>query len=123
MPTRFFTRNFFMKVTFVTYSEPGFNISLQENLLRFSGKIERFDYSALEHFFEQVEEALPDHDCLVDMTGLLYLNSRGLRTFVNYILKSNHAFTLRINNSAMWQKQSLPMLKFLRPERITIVTE
>ena len=105
----------------MTYSEPGFTISLQENLLQFSGKIERFDYSALEHFLEQVEEALPDHDCFVDLTELSYLNSRGLRTFVNYILKSNHAFTLRINNSAMWQKQSFPMLKFLRPERITIV--
>ena len=111
-----------MKVARVTYSELGFTISFQDGFLRFSGKMEQVDYSALEQFFEQIDKALSDgQECVVDLTELSYLNSRGLRTFVNYILKSTHIFTLRINNGASWQKQSLPMLKFLRPERITIV--
>ncbi len=105
----------------VSYSEPGFDIFFEENTLRFSGKMEMVAYMMFEKFLDSLEEVIsPDRVCLIDFTELTYLNSRGFRTLVRFLLSSAHTFELTINNKTTWQSQSLPMLEQLRPQRISI---
>jgi len=105
----------------LSYSEPGFDIFFEKNMLRFTGKMEMFAYLAFESFLRELEEKIsPAEACLIDFTELSYLNSRGFRTLVNYFLSSSHIFVLRINQKVTWQSQSLPMLVQLRPNRISI---
>ena len=105
----------------LTYSEPGFDIHFEKNLLRFSGKMEQVAYRMFEAFLDQLEQVIsPTEACIVDFTELSYLNSRGFRTLSNYLLSSTHTFVLRINTHITWQSQSLPMLTQLRPQRISL---
>ena len=105
----------------LTYSEPGFDIHFEKNLLRFSGKMEQVAYMMFEKFLKQLEPAIsPTEPCIIDFTELSYLNSRGFRTLSNYLLSSRHTFVLRIDKHITWQNQSLTMLTQLRPQRISL---
>jgi hypothetical protein len=106
----------------MNYSEPGFEITLTNNTLIFSGKLEKSDYTDIDKFLREVDQALKDALCIIDLANLSFLNSSGIRSLATFMLGSPKKFEIQINNTITWQTESIPTLTFLKPEGITIAS-
>ncbi len=104
----------------MNYSEPGFEITLTENVLHCSGKLEKSNYTDIDQFLREVDHALQAEVCVIDLTELHFLNSSGIKTLATFMLGSPKKFEIRVNDSITWQTQSIPALTFLKPNQITV---
>jgi hypothetical protein len=104
------------------YSEQDFSITLTGNILTFSGKLEKSDYSGIDAFLRDVDQAISDRLCAIELRELTFLNSSGIRSLATFILGSPKNFELHINKSLTWQTESIPALKHLKPKGITVVS-
>ena len=78
----------------------------------------------------RVHEALLQNNAkniFLDMLNLTFMNSNGIRSLINWIMKLNELpedkkYTVHIiaNNSIAWQESTLPVLKKLFPDSIVI---
>lgn len=105
----------------MNYSEQDFSITLERNVLTFSGKLEKSNYSDVDAFLRKVDQTLSDSTCILDLQKLAFLNSSGIRSLATFILGSPKSFELHINKSITWQTESIPALKHLKSKGITIV--
>ena len=104
----------------MNYSEQGFEITLTENVLLCSGKLEKSNYTDVDRFLREVDQSLHAELCIIDLTTLSFLNSSGIKSLATFMLGSPKKFEIRINDSITWQTQSIPALTFLKPNQITI---
>jgi hypothetical protein len=105
----------------MNYSEPGFEITLSDKTLEFSGSLEKADYTPVDTFLKQADQAIAGDACVIDMQKLSFLNSSGIKALATFILGSPKTFEVRINPEISWQKESIPTLTFLK-NGITIVS-
>ncbi len=106
----------------MNYSESGFEITLNNNTLSFSGTLEKMEYAEVDAFLRGVDQMLTETTCVVDLTKLSFLNSSGIRALATFLLGSPKHFELRVNNTITWQKESIPALTCLKPDGIKIVS-
>jgi len=106
----------------VTYSETGCQITLTGNTLVFSGKLEQSNYEKVDAFLRDIDQALTTPTCVMDLTQLAFLNSSGIRSLATFMLGSPKQFELRIHPTITWQQESIPVLTYLKPNAIRIVT-
>lgn len=104
------------------YSEPGFEITLTDNVLAFSGKLEKSDYTEIDNFLRGVDQALHAATCIIEITQLTFLNSSGIKCLATFMLGSPKQFEIRINPDITWQTESIPALAMLKPNGITIAS-
>ncbi len=105
----------------MNYSETGFNIQLSENILAFSGSLEKHDYTEIDKFLKQVDQSLSSEVCQIELSELSFLNSSGIRSIASFILGSSKQFEIRINNEITWQEESIPTLTYLIPGKVRIL--
>lgn len=98
----------------MTYSDTGFTIALDGNTLKFSGKLERSDYSEIDAFLRKTEQQITEGPCVIDLTAMTFLNSSGIRSLATFVLGSKHPFQIRINSAVTWQAESIPALANLK---------
>ncbi len=106
----------------MNYSEPGFEITLNESTLTFSGKLEKLEYAEVDAFLRGVDQVLSKQTCVIDLFNLSFLNSSGIRALATFMLGSPKMFELKVNNNITWQKESIPVLTCLKPDGIKIVS-
>ena len=106
----------------MSYSEPGFEITLRENSLTFSGKLEKSDYSEVDTFLRKVDQTLSSGTCVIDLTNLTFLNSSGIRSLATFILGSPKTFEIHINKTITWQTGSISTLAHLKSKGIEVVS-
>lgn len=104
------------------YSEPGFELTLTENVLAFSGKLEKSDYTDIDKFLRSVDQSLRTTTCVIELTKLSFLNSSGIKCLATFMLGSPKQFEIRVNNNVTWQTESIPALAMLKPNGITVVS-
>lgn len=104
------------------YTESGFEITLTDNVLSFSGKLEKSDYAEIDSFLRDVDQTLRAATCIIELTQLTFLNSSGIKCLATFMLGSPKQFEIRINPSITWQTESIPALAMLKPNGITIVS-
>jgi hypothetical protein len=103
------------------YSEKGFTIELDGNVLEFSGKLEKMDYTEVDGFLRSVDSAVSANECILKFERLAYLNSSGIRAVASFVIESSKTFVIHIDKSITWQKTNIPVLETLKPDRIRIV--
>lgn len=106
----------------MTYSDTGFEITLTNNTLVFSGKLERSDYTEIDDFLRKVDQAITESSCSIDLTKMIFLNSSGIRSLATFILGSPKSFEIQINKESTWQTESIPVLQHLKSKGITIIS-
>ena len=104
----------------MTYSEAGFQIVLTNNVVEFSGKLEKSNYEKVDVFLRNIDQTVSAPTCILDLTQLSFLNSSGIRSLATFMLGSPKQFELRINPEITWQKESIPTLTYLKPNAIRI---
>ena len=104
------------------YSEKGFAIELKGNILEFSGKLEKMDYSEVDQFLREVDAAIQGDLCVIRFNTLAYLNSSGIRAVASFVIESSKRFDIIIDKSITWQKTNIPVLETLKPDRIKVIS-
>lgn len=96
-------------------------IELKNNIIRFSGKLDKSDYSDVSDFLKKAEEQIPGDEITIDLKDLIHLNSSGIRTIVIFITKNPKKIVIHANKELTWQRIGIIPLSKIRKE-IEIVT-
>lgn len=104
------------------YSESGFELTVTDNVLAFSGKLEKSDYTVIDDFLRRAAQTLRSETCVIELTRLTFLNSSGIKCLATFMLGSPKQFEIRVNKNVTWQAESIPALAMLKPNDITIVS-
>ncbi len=104
------------------YTETGFEIRLTGDTLSFSGDLEKSDYTEVDAFLKKVDQVLMSDTCKIKLDKLKFLNSSGIRSLATFVLGTSKKIEIYINNGVTWQKESIPTLAYLKPDRIKIVS-
>lgn len=94
----------------------------------FEGNIDTQDPNLLlEPFFERMHQQVLNSDTnkiVWDFQKLEFLNSSGIKSLVNWILRANqekkYQIKLSVNNTYTWQGISLGVLKLMAPEIVIL---
>ena len=97
----------------------GYRITHENGEIKLFGKLSLMaeDYEPIERFFEEAVASGPS-DFILDLRGLEYLNSAGIKTLcVNLILEAAEmdgtAMEIRCSSSFTWQKETIPTFEDL----------
>ena len=101
-----------------------YTIKALGNTLEFSGQLADQNYVKVENFLTEFEESVSSDNIVINFYNLEFLNSSGIKTISNYVrdtAKKN--IEVLVNYKHTWQKISLSMLAFLKPEGAVKITK
>lgn len=93
-----------------------YNIELKDNVIHFSGKLDKSDYSDVNDFLKKAEENVSGDEIVLDLKDLVHLNSSGIRTIVIFITKYPKKIVIHANKELTWQRIGIIPLSKIRKE-------
>lgn len=96
------------------------SIEYLDNAIRFSGKLERSNYSELSEFLSNADMQTSRDSMVLDLIKLDFLNSSGIRAIAVYLMETSKKIKLRLNDLT-WQRVGIVPLTKIRPENFITV--
>jgi hypothetical protein len=99
-----------------------YTISYVKNTVSLNGEIDdKFPQKILDPFFDKVLERM-EKQVTIDIRGLNFINSSGIKSLVNFLLKKrpNSKITILSSLQERWQTTSLSLLQSLDKTNIMI---
>ncbi len=105
------------------YSEKEFEIQLAGDTLHFSGNLKKYDYSKVDAFLKEADDAITSETCKIRFKNLKFLDSAGISSLFRFILGSPKKFEIYMKSDIQWQKFSLPIIERLKKDSVKIIEE
>ena len=103
------------------YKDKDFCITILEDTVVFSGKLEKRDYTEIVNFLKQGEDTIQAETVKVDLQALWFINSNGIKILAIFLTRSSKKFEVYIDEEVEWQENTLLVLNRIKPDGITIV--
>ena len=118
-----------MAINISSVNESGVSMNFENTSIRISGSIDCLNPgSFMSPFLNDAHEHIIKHkmkNVNVDILNLNFLNSSGIKEFVEWIMKleflsndQRYSITFQCNREFLWQEPSIRTLAFLNPEYV-----
>lgn len=98
------------------YTEDNCVVTLNDNIVIFTGRIETNDYSHFSEYLISIDKNIDNENIIYDLRPLTFLNSSGIKAIAVHLLKSSKKYKIRINADLTWQKVGIIPLRLIKPK-------
>lgn len=93
-----------------------YTVELTNNTIRFTGKLDKSDYSDVIDYLKNAEQSIPGNEIVLDLKDLVHLNSSGIRGLAIFIKKCPKKIIIYANKELTWQRIGIIPLSKIKEE-------